>query len=219
MYLSSDSETLIKSWEEWGIDSLSRLNGIYSFAIYDKHKGKVFLVRDPFGVKPLYIYNDHKSLAFSSEIKTLLNIKNFDSTIDFESIVNYMNFLWSPGSKTMYKNVKILPGDVLSIDTKSHNITKKSTNKIDYFNGDYWNLSESEWVKKIDNKLNEVIEKQMISDAPVGFFLSGGLDSSLIVSIAKSQFPTAENWNVLQSTSLKIVKITHLKMTCLMQKK
>ncbi len=184
----SDSETLLNAWSEWGKESVKRFNGIFAFAIFDRIKSKLYITRDPFGIKPLYFYEKQNQLAFASELKAFIKINNFDFNLNPESIVNYLTFLWSPGSNTMYKYVrKLLPGKIKEIDTKTFKSVTYDINEKDYFRGEYFELSEDEWVKKIDIKLNEVVERQMISDAPLGFFLSGGLDSSLLVAIAKSQ--------------------------------
>ena len=187
---SSDTETLLYSWVEWGKKCIQYFEGIFAFAIFDKKENKLFIARDRFGVKPLYFYQKNNKIAFSSELKALINIENFDSSLNYKSIANYLTFLWSPGIRTMYKNVKkLLAGQVVEIDTNNSGITYHNLNQNDFYNGDYWELSEDEWVKKIDIKLNLAVEKQMLSDAPLGFFLSGGLDSSLLIAIAKSQNP------------------------------
>ena len=184
----SDTETLLYSWIEWGQACVNRFNGIFAFAIFDKKKYKLFIVRDQFGVKPLYIYKKQNTIAFSSEIKALINLESFDSTLNFESIVNYLTFLWSPGSRTMYRYVnKLLPGNMIVVNTKTYEVSNQDLRHKKLFNGDYWELSEEEWIKKIDHGLNEAVENQLLSDAPLGFFLSGGLDSSLLVAIAKNQ--------------------------------
>ncbi len=187
---TSDTETLMYSWVEWGRDAINYFNGIFAFAIHDMKENKLFIVRDQFGVKPLYIYSKGGKIAFSSEIKAFINIKDFDSTLNFESIVNYLTFLWSPGPRTMYKYVnKLIPGQIIEIDTKTLATKQNRVPPSKFFNGEYWDLSESEWIKKIDDKLNVAVEKQLLSDAPLGYFLSGGLDSSLLVAIAKTQRP------------------------------
>ena len=187
---TSDTETLMYSWVEWGQDAINYFNGIFAFAIHDMKENKLFIVRDHFGVKPLYIYSKGGEIAFSSEIKAFINIKDFDATLNFESIVNYLTFLWSPGPRTMYKYVnKLIPGQIIEIDTKTLATKQNRVPPSKLFNGEYWDLSESEWIKKIDDKLNVAVEKQLLSDAPLGYFLSGGLDSSLLVAIAKTQRP------------------------------
>ena len=187
---TSDTETLLYSWAEWGVECIQYLKGIFAFSILDKKENKLFIARDRFGVKPLYIYQKNNTIAFSSEIKALINISNFDSSINYESIANYLTFLWSPGTNTMYNYVKkLLPGNVVEIDIKNLQVSHHNLKNTEYFKGDYWDISEDEWVKNIDDKLNLAVQSQMLSDAPLGFFLSGGLDSSLLVAIAKSQKP------------------------------
>lgn len=187
---TSDTETLMCSWVEWKQDAIKRFNGIFAFAMYDTKENKLFLVRDQFGVKPLYIYNEGGKIAFSSEIKTLTNIQDIDLSLNFESIVNYLTFLWSPGARTMYKYInKLIPGQIIEIDTKTLETKQIRLSTPKLFNGEYWDLSESEWIKKIDDALNVAVDRQFLSDAPLGFFLSGGLDSSLLVAIAKAQRP------------------------------
>jgi len=188
---TSDSETLLYSWAEWGKKCINLFNGIFSFAIYDKEEKKMYLSRDRFGVKPLYYYYKDNSFAFSSEIKALLCLEQFDTTINIESIVNYLSFLWSPGKQTMYKFVhKLLPGQLLEINTSTLKIKETILSKNEFNSGDYWDYSEEEWISLIDESLNQAVENQLLSDAPLGFFLSGGLDSSLLVAIAKAHRPT-----------------------------
>ncbi len=184
-----DTETLLKGWIHYKEEILNKLNGIYSFAIFNIVENKITIVRDPFGIKPLYIYKKNKELAFSSEIKSFLNIKDFDNYLDFDGIINYLNFLWSPGEKTMYTNVeKLLPGYLININIKNF-----TTNKKLYYNNNFtkkYNFnSEKEWVDNLDQKISKAVKRQLISDVPIGFFLSGGLDSSLLVAIAKKILP------------------------------
>ena len=186
----SDTETLLYSWSEWKEESLQYLNGIFSFAVFDIKKNKISIVRDQYGVKPLYIYKKGNAIAFSSEIKSFLSISDFDFTLDYNSIINYLTFLWSPGSKTMYKYVeKLVPGKIIEVDLDRMDITYKNGSFRCQNFSENNDLSEQDWVNKIDDALNKAVERQMLSDAPLGFFLSGGLDSSLLVGIAKSQFP------------------------------
>lgn len=186
----SDTETLLYGWVHFGKKILDKLNGIFSFAIYNKIDNRLTIVRDPFGVKPLYFYEDQKGFAFSSELKSFLQIKNFNCQINFKGLRNYLSFLWSPGEDTMYENVlKILPGHLVDVNLTNYKISfsqyfdNKKIPKYDY------SLNENEWLDLIDNKLNNAVKRQMMSDVPVGFFLSGGLDSSLLVAIAKKNFP------------------------------
>jgi len=187
---TSDSETLLNSWIEWGKNCLKLLNGIFAFGIYDIKRKKLYIARDRFGVKPQYFYHCGNTIAFSSEIKTFLNIKNFNSEIEPNALVNYLTFLWSPGEITMYKNIKkILPGTISELDLEKMSF-KSSKFFLEPESNDYWDYTEKDWVKIIDEKLNQAVERQMLSDTPIGYFLSGGLDSSLLVAMARTQFPS-----------------------------
>jgi len=187
---TSDTETLLYSWIEWGTECIKIFNGIFAFALFDKKQNKIYLVRDQFGIKPLYYFLKGNTFAFSSELKTFINMFDFDETLNMKSIINYVSFLWSPGEQTMYKYVrKLAPGNILEINTNSLSVKQTSFIKGNYFKGEYWECSEDEWIKKVDGQLNQAVENQLLSDAPLGFFLSGGLDSSLLVAIAKSQKP------------------------------
>ena len=188
---SSDTETLLLAWKEWSASALDRFNGIYSFCIYDKRDEKLYLARDPFGVKPLYLYQKNNQIAFSSELKSFLNISNFDSSLDQKALVDYLSFLWAPGERCMYKHVsKVLPGELLEFDIKSGQLLDKRRFSKKYFRGEYWYLSEKEWIEKLEETLLKSVERQLLSDVPVGFFLSGGLDSSLLVALARNLHPS-----------------------------
>jgi len=187
----SDTETLLKAWQCWGTEVLHKLNGIYAFAIFDKTKNKLFIVRDHFGIKPLYIYRKGKAIAFSSELKVFEHLDEFDDTLDPAALTQYLSFLWAPGEKTMYQYVKkLLPGRFLEIPlSRPSNAEEKEYYQLP-FQGDYFNFSEeSHLINELDQILQQSVERQLLSDVPLGFFLSGGLDSSLLVGIAKKLYP------------------------------
>ena len=184
---SSDTETLLKGWIRYKKDILNKINGIFSFAIYDVINKKLSLIRDNYGVKPLYFYQNEDQFAFSSELKSFIKLKNFNSKINIKSIVNHCNFHWNPGEETMYKYVnKILPGHLMEIDTEKLVFSSKKyffPKKIDV------RYNENDIIDKLDHYLNKAVERQLLSDVPIGFFLSGGLDSSLLVAIANKKNP------------------------------
>ena len=188
----SDTETLLYGYIELGADILNLLNGIFAFSIYDIEKKDLFIARDHFGVKPLYLCKDNKFLAFSSELKALLNL-NFNKELNLTAFANYLLYLWSPGKTTPFKFIeKLLPGHFLHFkidDFKNAEQVKYYKTKI---NGNYSNRTEKELIDELDFKLRNAVKRQMLSDVPVGFFLSGGLDSSLIVAIAKDIYPDKE---------------------------
>ena len=180
---SSDSEVILEAFVAWGIDFVHQLNGMFAIAIYDKKEDKLFLFRDRMGIKPLYYFYNNKDLIFSSELKAICAIKK-DLEISKNAIYAYLHLGYIPNNQTIYKEIFKL----------------KQSSYIIYHNGEI--LNESYW--KITNKiskninqdlvkskkelkflLQESIEKRLISDVPIGTFLSGGIDSSLVTAIAQ----------------------------------
>ncbi len=185
---NSDTETLLYGYVKWGVDILKKLNGIFAFAIYDKLNSKIFIARDQFGVKPLYIYNKDGIFAFSSELKALTQIEGFDPSLRAESIFFYLQTLYAPGNMTPFQSVnKLLPGHYLTFDLLNNKLDEKIYYQLKFVES-VENKSEEDLINELDIILNKSVERQMMSDVPVGFFLSGGLDSSLLVAIAKKKY-------------------------------
>ncbi len=187
---SSDTETILYGYIEYGKSFFKKLNGIFALSIFDTHTKDLIIVRDHFGIKPLYYYHKNDTLLFGSEIKAFTDFPSFDKSLDYEAFVNYLNFLWSPGEKTPFTFVKkLLPGHLMEL-----NIAKPSDIKFEKyyeipFNGQYASKTEAELIDELDERLLKAVQRQLLSDVPVGFFLSGGLDSSAIVAMAKKILP------------------------------
>lgn len=185
----SDTETLLKAYLAYGKDCLSRLNGIFAFALYDKSSQELWVVRDPLGVKPLYYYSDGESFLFASELKGLLDLP-LNYNVDKTNFYRYLLLLYSPGAVTPFQHIKkLLPGHYLTVDTTSGKIKEEKTFYRVPYDGQYEPLSEKEWLDELDKQLTEAVKQQLLSDVPLGYFLSGGLDSSLILAIAKKLQP------------------------------
>ena len=188
---TSDTETLLYGYIEYGAAILDDLNGIFAFAIYDKIKNELFIARDHFGVKPLYYYHDADCFMFSSEIKAFLSYPKFDKTIDHKAFVNYLTFLYSPGEQTPFLNVKkLLPGHFIKMSlSNAPNFDITQYYDIPLNSEKYSNATEKELVDELEARLLKAVERQLLSDVPVGFFLSGGIDSSAIVAMARKLMP------------------------------
>src|SRR5688572_4940680 len=187
---TSDTETLLYGFIKLGSKVLDKLNGIFTFAILDIHTGELFIARDHFGVKPLYYYHREDTFLFSSEIKTFIHIPGFDRSLNIRGLSHYLHFLWSPGEDTPFTHVKKLEAGHYII----MNINKPDSIAIHKyyelpFQGQYSTKSEEELIEELDDKLTQAVKRQLLSDVPIGFFLSGGLDSSLIVALAKKLSP------------------------------
>jgi asparagine synthase (glutamine-hydrolysing) len=186
----SDTETILYGYIKYGESFIKKLNGIFALCIYNISTGEVIIARDYFGVKPLYYYLKDNNFYFASEIKALLSLP-FDRELDIQTISNYLYFLYSPGANTPFQNVKkLLPGHWIKFNVKTldHFILEKYYELP--FDGEYFNdYTESQLVSSLDEKLSAAVERQMLSDVPVGFFLSGGLDSSTVVAMARKYYP------------------------------
>jgi asparagine synthase (glutamine-hydrolysing) len=186
---SCDTETILYSYIKYGIKFLNKLNGIFALAIFDKNKKELLIARDPFGVKPLYVYQDDTKLLFSSEIKSFLSF-DIDKTISNKALTNYLTFLWTTDGLTPFEKVIKLEGGhyIKTLIHSFQNFIKQKYYQIP-FNGKYSNKNENDLINELEEKLLNAVERQLLSDVPVGFFLSGGLDSSLLVALAKKLHP------------------------------
>lgn len=180
---SSDTEVILHMYAEYGNDFVNLMNGMFAFIIYDRDKNNLFISRDHFGIKPLYWYNTDQLIAFSSEIKGLLAHPDIKAEADTDNLYEYLTFQFIMGEGTMFKGIyKILPGHSMTIDLNSWNIKQEKywepNFNIDHFHTEEYFITE---LRKI---LQETICQQLRSDVPIGTYLSGGIDSSLVTIIA-----------------------------------
>lgn len=176
-FSNSDTEVILKGYQEWGSSILTKLNGMFSFAILDTKRNHLFAARDRLGIKPFYYSQQSNSLIFSSEIKSLLSSGLIEKSLDYQAFITPTRYQISP--LTGFKNIyKLPPGCALKFD--NGNLTIKH----------YWNIEPTETgtdknqaIETLDYLLNDSVGLQMVSDVPVGVFLSGGLDSSLIAAL------------------------------------
>jgi len=178
----TDTEVILHSYQEWGVNCLEKLNGMFAFAIWDKKKQELFLARDRLGEKPLYYYFDQEKFVFASEIKAILQNSSIQRELDSQGIINYFTFGHSIAPDTIYKGIKkLLPGHYLILKNEKVEIKQ------------YWKACLGE--KKEEDKGKEYyqqgiaelfensVKQRLISDVPLGVFLSGGIDSSAIVAM------------------------------------
>lgn len=181
----SDTEVVLEAYLRWGIDAVRRLRGIFAFGLVDLTRGKVYLVRDHLGVKPLYYGRFGTRWVFSSELKAFKQLHGFRPEIDPAAIRKYLRFQWIPGTHTGLAGIrKLEPGTWLEIDLATGHERHET----------YWDPiqqqlaaepapSTDEAVEHLEAELRRIVSEQMVSDVPLGAFLSGGLDSSLVVAL------------------------------------
>lgn len=191
----TDTEVIIYSYIEWGIDCIKKFNGMFAFSLYDNYKKKFYLCRDRYGIKPVYyhITND-KTFIYGSEIKSILEYKDYRSKIDKEALVEYFTFQNIFTNKTLHKDIQILEaGHYFEIDLSS-----KNSKKIQYWDFDFNNpetvKDEREYLEELERLFFQAVKRQLVSDVPLGSYLSGGIDSGAITAIASNHFQQSSNF-------------------------
>lgn len=186
----SDTEVIIHAYEEWGVECLKKFNGMFAFGLWDARNNSLWIVRDRLGVKPLYYFYNNEVLLFSSEIKPLLQTGFVTAEVNVNVLDAYLSVGYVPAPETMFKGIfKLRPGHFMVL--KDGYLTEK----------EYWDFAHVEPTKgsfeeskqRLDSLLTDSISKRLISDVPLGAFLSGGLDSSVVVSLMSSMVNTPIN--------------------------
>jgi asparagine synthase (glutamine-hydrolysing) len=189
---TSDCEILAYLYEEKGIDFVKEIEGMFAIAIWDRNKSKLFLVRDRFGVKPLYYHSNKESFYFGSELKSILVNQEVDRYVDWQAIHNFFSLSYIPEPLTGFKDIYALePGHYLEI-------SDGKVKKVCYWNVDdiqNSSITYEEAIEKVNRLLEESVRRQLVADASLGAFLSGGIDSSTIVQkmrkiLGKNDFDT-----------------------------
>lgn len=183
---NTDSEVLVHLWEDHGRDMLSLLNGMFAFCIWDERTGEALLARDHAGIKPLYFTDVGNAVVFASEPKTLLSMPGVDTRVDPISLQQYLTFLWVPGTRTMWRGIrKLSEGSWAS--WRDGRLER----------GSWWDWDQTplrgrnpnEWAHALRGTLLEAVERQLMSDVPLGALVSGGLDSSAIAGAMRALNP------------------------------
>ena len=168
---------------------LPRLNGIFAFALHDRRNGELVVARDALGVKPLYFSEGSNGVAFASEIKALLSLVPEARELDGPALHRYLSFLWCPGEGTPLRGVrKLLPGEAMVV--RAGKVVRRWIwYHLPVFRRDGADISEADSITGTVQGLRRAVHRQLVSDVPVGAFLSGGLDSSAVVAFAREQSP------------------------------
>ncbi|MDE6851320.1 MAG: asparagine synthase (glutamine-hydrolyzing), partial [Lachnospiraceae bacterium] len=196
---TSDTEVILNAYLEWGEKFITKIDGMFGIAIYDKRDMTIKLFRDRVGIKPLYYYFNGSDFGFASELKGIVNMCNTISfEIDNTAVYDYLHLLYIPEPKSYYRDVyKVMPGHRITFDLRSRRIVKDSA---------YWKLrvnacqgtqrKQSDLIEELRCLVKESVEEQMIADVPVGTFLSGGVDSSIVTYEAFRVNPKLETFSM-----------------------
>ena len=190
---NTDTEVIIVAYQEWGIHCLKKFNGMFVFALYDRNHDELIIARDRIGKKPLYYYHRNNTFIYGSELKVLMQHPFFQKEIRLDIIPRYLYHQYIAAPDTIYKNT-------YKLEAGSYLVWKNGTLKVNR----YWdliarynnlslqlNLDYQEAKSKLHNLLVDSVQKRMISDVPLGAFLSGGIDSSLVTAIAQNNSSTS----------------------------
>jgi asparagine synthase (glutamine-hydrolysing) len=184
----SDTEVILHAYEEYGEDCARHLRGMFAFAIWDGEKQRLFLARDRVGIKPLYYFWDEQQFLFASELKSILQEPTVSRTLDPLALDDYLTYLYIPAPKTIFRGIhKLRPGYTLTVDADG--LRERQ----------YWDLifcptngrSEEEYSAGLLHKLRDAVESHLVSEVPIGAFLSGGVDSSAVVGLMADLLPQA----------------------------
>jgi asparagine synthase (glutamine-hydrolysing) len=176
---SSDTEVIVHGFEAWDDDVVHHLNGMFAFAVWDRRRRKLLLARDRLGIKPLFYALKSDTLAFASEIKSLLLLPGFDQAVSDRGVFEYFSHHFIPGSGTIYQNIqKLKPGALLTVADRQVKIRT------------YWRSvvapdperTLKDWCQELRQRLRDAVRLQLVADVPLGVFLSGGLDSSAVTA-------------------------------------
>lgn len=175
----SDTEVVLAAYQKWGIEMLHHLEGMFAFALLDEAQQKMFLVRDRFGIKPLYYTVQNQQLCFASELKAIHATGIFSKELDVSSFADYFVYRYIPSPKTIWKNFwKLPPAHYLEIDLR--NLQVKAV--------EYWGIpngnqtkNQTEMVAELGELIQNSVKQHVVADVPIGSFLSGGYDSSALV--------------------------------------
>ena len=191
----TDTEVIIYAYIEWGIECIKRFNGMFAFSLYDNFNKKFYLCRDRYGIKPVYYHiTEDKTFIYASEIKSILEYKDYKSEVDKEALLEYFTFQNIFTNKTLHKDIQILEaGHYFEIDLLSKEIEKKQYWDFDFSQSETIK-DEREYIEELDRLFTQAVQRQLISDVPVGSYLSGGMDSGSITAIASNHFQKSNDF-------------------------
>ena len=188
---NTDTEVVLKSYLQWGIDCLSRFIGMFAFVLWDGRNRSLFLARDRLGIKPLYYCFHERTLLFASELKAMMAFRDFKRDIDMDAIPLFLHYQYIPAPRTIFKNTyKLLPGHYLIYDNRALNIYSYWAFPDKVEDKNHFTLQEeNEILGELDHLLTRAVSDCLVSDVPLGALLSGGIDSSMVVALMQKVNP------------------------------
>ncbi len=181
----SDTEVIIKAYHKWGLDAVHKFNGMFAITIYDKEKNSIYIIRDRSGIKPLYWYKQDDLFLYASELKSFHQHPRFQKKINYNALALFLQYQYIPEPHSIFENCfKLRAGHYLEIDLKTQEIQEHTYwDVINAYNKPKLDISEEDAINETEKILTSAFEYRMVSDVPVGIFLSGGYDSSVVTAL------------------------------------
>jgi asparagine synthase (glutamine-hydrolysing) len=221
-YSQTDTEVIIYAYIQWGIKCVEKFNGMFSFSLYDNYNKKLYLARDRYGIKPLYYtvvgsHNGYKTFLFASEVKAILEYKDYRIDMDCEALLEYFTFQNIFSNRTFYKNICLLPpGHFAEIDLNNTTAINdvKSVKTVKYWDFDfkesYKFKDENEYLEELHRLFNQAVQRQLVSDVEIGSYLSGGMDSGSISCIAAKKNQNLKTFTI----GFDLNSVSGMEMAC-----
>ena len=190
----TDTEVILNLWLREGHRGLQRLDGMFAFALWDGREQRLTITRDSSGIKPMYLADRAPGIVFASEVKALLQVPNVGADIDPVALLNHVNYLWSPGPRTLLAGVtKLEPGTWIDV------VSGRIVDRGDFRPQLTIRRETLDTPRQLRDRLRQSVAEQLVSDVPVGAFLSGGLDSTVLVALAREQLGPFDCFTVSSS--------------------
>ncbi len=207
---NSDTEVIIHLYQEYGIsETLRKINGMFAFALWDSRVGKMFICRDRLGIKPLFYSQSSQSLIFASEMKAILASGKVSREINKQAIYDYFSLKTVPSPSTAFKDIqKLKPGHYITIQNQDIEIKEYWDLDVKKFHSD----TEADTAKEVNQRFHDAVQRRMISDVPIGAFLSGGVDSSGVVAMMAKSSERLSTYSIGLSEYAKYDETTYAKL-------
>ncbi|MFM7728953.1 MAG: asparagine synthetase B family protein, partial [Flavobacteriales bacterium] len=185
----SDTEVILKSYQQWGITCVKRFRGMFAIVLLDVSKNLVFFIRDRAGIKPLYYYRSGSLILFGSELKSFHAHPDFKKDLDPDALSLYFRFGYIPAPYSIFKDAgKVKPGHFIKIDLNDQSSKEECYwNAFDAYNQPRTSLAYHEALEATEQVLSDAFRLRMVSDVPVGLFLSGGYDSTCVAALLQKE--------------------------------
>jgi asparagine synthase (glutamine-hydrolysing) len=191
---NSDTEVVLKAFQEWGSECLHKFNGMFAIAIYNISEDELFLARDRYGIKPLYVYHDSRKIVFASEIKSILQHPDIETDLSIKALNEYFSFQNIFSNLTFFEGIKLIPAATYTFLSCAKNNGLNFKKYWDYNFAEDLTITEKDAISETSRLFEQAVNRQLIGEVELGTFLSGGMDSGAITAIAAKNFKNLKSF-------------------------